>query len=676
MSFLAKRFLMIFFTVLISCQVTYAQDHPPLTSWYNDFFSTGDNQSIELLLQKKQDELLAAVEIQDDSVRVFVLLEIGLIELTRAYNYERAMDLFLRALSLADSMDVKTGQVFAYLSVAHVFNEVGNDEKGLQFLMRAHEISLQLNQPDVLALVLNALGKAYAATDQLEEAFESHEEVLRLKNQLQQGDMEAEALFNIARLYDIQKKYSEALNYYKQALTIRRQQRLRIEEGILLNEIGSLYQLMYNKERAFANYKAALEIFQTIDHKKGIAEAYNNIGSFYYDQKNYKQALANLELALAAGQSAQTKEAQKNSYDYLSLTYKEMGDFRHALSYRELFIAMNDFMVKEESDQKLLEAQSRYALGQKEQEIEKLELAKRDRDRELIEQKRLQQYLYVFIGLGVIIILLTLYLYLLKRRSNKHLQLINQTIEVQNAQLQQLNATKDKFFSIIGHDIKGPLNSLTSFSNLLINHFEALSKDDIQTVARDLDKSLKNLFTLLNNLLEWARSQTGNIDFNPEPFDIVEVLGQNRDLLQTQASAKEITILHEQVSPLMVYANQQSVTTVVRNLISNAIKFTPSNGVIKLSAEQKGNEVLVSVADTGVGMSKAVVDKLFKLDSKHSTPGTANEKGTGLGLILCKDFVVKNGGRLWVESEEGKGSVFYFTINISSGSSLREFIAK
>ncbi len=663
MNFLTKRFLMIFFSGLIFWNMTHAQETVPLTSWYRDFFSTTNSQSPELLKQQKQDELLAAVEIQDDSARVFVLLEMGLIELMRAYNYERAMDLFLRALSLADSSQNKAGQVFTYLSIAHVFEEVGNNDKGLQFLERAHEISLQLNQPDVLALVLNASGKAYAATDQLDEAFERHEEVLRLKDQLKHVDMEAEALFNMARLYDIQKKYSDALNYYKQALTIRRQQRSRIEEGILLNEIGSLYQLMNNKERAYANYKAALEVFQAIDHKKGIAEAYNNIGSFYYDQKNYKQALANLELALAAGQSAQTKEAQKNSYDYLSMTFKELGDFKRALSYRELFIAMNDFMAKEDSDQKLVEAQSRYALGQKEEEIEKLEQTKRDRERELAEQKRLQQYLYALIGLGVIILLLMLYLYFLKRRSNRQLQFINQTIEEQNAQLQQLNATKDKFFSIIGHDIKGPLNSLTSFSNLLINHFEALTKEDIQTVARDLDKSLKNLFTLLNNLLEWARSQTGNIDFKPEVFDIIEVLSQNKELLQTQAAAKEITILHEQVSPMLIKANQQSITTVVRNLISNAIKFTPANGVIKLSAEQKVNEVIVSVADTGVGMSKDVLERLFRLDAKHSTPGTANEKGTGLGLILCKDFVEKNGGRLWVESEEGKGSVFYFSLS-------------
>ncbi|MBX2946429.1 MAG: tetratricopeptide repeat protein [Cyclobacteriaceae bacterium] len=668
MIFFPRLFLVMLGIGLIPVSAVQAQETIPLTAWYRNLLLPADDVPLEKHLKAKQDELLEAKEIQDDSARIFIQLEMGMLQAMQAYKYEEAMDLFLKALTLADSAAIANGQVYAYLALAHVFNETSNIEKSLQFLERARDVSLTIKDPDNLALVLNALGKAYAAAGQHDEAFESFEEALQLKDRLQQPDLEAEALSNTAQLYALQKDYSNAIDYYKQALSVRRKHRMRMAEGMLLNEIGSVYERMNNAERAYANYKAALEVFQSIDVKKGIAEAYNNIGLYYYRQKNYKQALPNFELALQAAQSAQTKAALRTSYDYLSLTCKALGDFKRALTYRELFLAMNEFMAKEESDQKLLEAQSLYALVKKEQEIEKLELAKRDRERELAEQKRVQQYLFLLIGLGVVIIMLTLYLYLLKRRSNQQLKQINETIERQNVQLQQLNATKDKFFSIIGHDIKGPLNSLTSFSNLLINHFEALSKEDIQTVAKDLDKSLKNLFTLLNNLLEWARSQTGNIDFKPAVFDITEVLQQNKELLQAQAAVKEIAILYERGVPIQVLANQQSINTVVRNLVSNAIKFTPSHGAIKLAAEQRGNEVIVSVADTGVGMNKNVLEKLFRLDAKHSTPGTANEKGTGLGLILCKDFVEKNSGKLWVESEEGRGSVFSFSINKYQGS--------
>jgi signal transduction histidine kinase len=245
-------------------------------------------------------------------------------------------------------------------------------------------------------------------------------------------------------------------------------------------------------------------------------------------------------------------------------------------------------------------------------------------------------------------VMLVLYLYLMKRRANRALQ--------------EINVAKDRLFSIIGHDLKGPLNSFTSFSGLLLNHADQLTKDEIKMLATDLDKSLKNLLSLLENLLEWSRSQTGNIDFKQDAFDLTEMLNENVTLLKGLAQNKKITILSESKTNVMAMAHRNSINTVVRNLLSNAIKFTPEGGTIMLNVEV-GKQLMVSIADTGVGMTEATIQKLFKLGTKHSTLGTAKEKGTGLGLILCKDFVEKNGGTIGVESQEGKGSRFYFTIS-------------
>jgi signal transduction histidine kinase len=235
-------------------------------------------------------------------------------------------------------------------------------------------------------------------------------------------------------------------------------------------------------------------------------------------------------------------------------------------------------------------------------------------------------------------------------------------VQQQNTELQELNATKDKFFSIISHDLKGPLNSLTSFSGLLINHTDSLSKDEIRLLAKDLDKSLKNLFALLENLLEWSRSQTGNIEFNPEPFDVGTLLQVNTDLLNAQAKNKNISIINSNDKAVAVNAHKHSINTVIRNLVSNAVKFTPPGGTITLGLNQGIDKITISVADTGVGMGPEIIEKLFRIDTKHSTRGTADEKGTGLGLILCKDFIEKNGGKIWVESVVGKGTIFYFTL--------------
>jgi len=185
-------------------------------------------------------------------------------------------------------------------------------------------------------------------------------------------------------------------------------------------------------------------------------------------------------------------------------------------------------------------------------------------------------------------------------------------------------------------------------------------------LSRNFDKSLKNLLALLENLLEWSLSQTGHIDFKPERFDFALVLNENLALLKEQAQQKNITIINENEAALPVNAHYHSINTIVRNLMSNAIKFTPEGGKITLQTRPLGNELQVSVIDTGLGISSDALQKIFKIDTKHSTPGTANEKGTGLGLILCKDFAEKNGGTIGVESTEGAGSIFYFTIPMAT----------
>jgi signal transduction histidine kinase len=660
-----SRFRLMVAMILIVPGTLAAQEDLSLSAWYRGFESRTAARSLESLLQENKQALQKAWESQHDSMRIFLLLEGGMLHVTKAYDYERGMNYYLQAVRVADSIRYPLGEAFSYFLIARAFEDTGNPEKSLQFMHRAHQLIDPAMHTEVEALFLLALGRVYLATNQLDEAQQQYERVLELQPDMQDYEAEAEALGSLGTLEMQRQNYERALELQRQALGIWRKVKDRLKEAQGLNTIGALYEQMKNTARAYANYKAALEIFQPLDDRTGMADAWNNIGVWYYRQKKFKDALANLELALGAARSAQSKAGLRKSYDYLSLTWKALGDYRRALDYREQLVALNDFIQKEENDQRLLDMQSRYTLEEKEKELAQTESIRRERERELAEQKRIQVYLYGILALSGVILVLIVYLYIQKQRSNRQLKEINERIESQNIELQNLNATKDKFFSIISHDLKGPLNSLTSFSNLLINHFDALSKEEIQGLARDLDKSLKNLFNLLNNLLAWARSQTGNIDFTREPFDISQVLEENRELLQAQAATKSITILSESPGVLMTNANRNSVTTVVRNLLSNAIKFTPVGGAVKLQAEKAGTEIRVSVSDTGVGMSKKILDKLFRIDAKHTTPGTQNETGTGLGLILCKDFVEKNGGRIWVESEEGKGSVFYFTLAAS-----------
>lgn len=241
-------------------------------------------------------------------------------------------------------------------------------------------------------------------------------------------------------------------------------------------------------------------------------------------------------------------------------------------------------------------------------------------------------------------------------------KMAEETLLESEARLRELNATKDKFFSIIAHDLKSPFNSIIGFSNLLTQQIDANNYKMIAKYAMIIQHSSKRAMDLLTNLLEWSRSQTGRMEFNPETIELGTLISEVIELLNSSAQQKNITIFTENTLDIDVFADRDMLNTIIRNLISNAIKFTYPNDQIVVSAEENPDELMVVVADNGVGIKKEAIGKLFRIDASYKTMGTRNEMGTGLGLLLCKEFVDKHGGKIWVESESGQGSKFCFTI--------------
>jgi len=231
-----------------------------------------------------------------------------------------------------------------------------------------------------------------------------------------------------------------------------------------------------------------------------------------------------------------------------------------------------------------------------------------------------------------------------------------------NEELQLVNAQKDKFFSIIAHDLKSPFNAIVGFSEILLEEIKDNNIEAIEEYAEMVLDSSHLALDLLKNLMEWSRSQTGRLEYNPTSFDLFDMINETVLVYTQIAMGKSITITMGLASKLSVYADKSMICTVLRNLISNAIKFTNPGGKIRITAEENHDNVTVKVSDTGIGLSKSTIDKLFKVDEKYSTPGTQNELGTGLGLILCEDFVKRHGGYIRVESEVNIGSNFIFTL--------------
>jgi two-component system, sensor histidine kinase and response regulator len=229
-------------------------------------------------------------------------------------------------------------------------------------------------------------------------------------------------------------------------------------------------------------------------------------------------------------------------------------------------------------------------------------------------------------------------------------------------QLTELNATKDKFFNIVAHDLKNPFTSLLGASELLYDEIDRLEKVNIRNLALILNDSAKSGYTILQNLLDWSRSQTGSLKINRENIRLRDLICENISTLQLQATNKRIEMIYDIAEDVSVFGDRNMINSILRNILSNAIKFTYKSGKVIITVKSITDEVIVSVKDNGIGISEDKIEKLFRIDTRNSMPGTENEQGTGIGLKLCKEFVEKLGGSIWVESIVNKGSEFRFSI--------------
>lgn len=255
--------------------------------------------------------------------------------------------------------------------------------------------------------------------------------------------------------------------------------------------------------------------------------------------------------------------------------------------------------------------------------------------------------------------------YLWQYRDITERKLTEKKLKEQTELLHELNIKKDKFLTIMAHDLKGPFNSILGLTELLVTEYDNISEEERISFIKMLHSSSNSTYKLLEDLLEWARLQRGHIEIKPEELNLMDLINESIEPSLANAAQKEITVIKNIKDYISVKADNNSIKTIIRNLFNNAIKYTPNGGFVEFNALQNENEIEISIADTGIGMSPDRISKLFRIETSHSRLGTNDESGTGLGLILCKDIVTKNDGKIWVESEPGKGSIFTFSIPVN-----------
>lgn len=613
------------------------------------------------------DSLFNKLKIVDDTTRIDLFNELSQIYWQR--SFDTSLMFASHALSLSEKTDDKYRIANSLNMTGNAYYMLSNFTKSLDYYQKALTLREELGDSNDIARTLNNIGAVHLNINNYEEALNYFEKALKINAGLGNNEVVFILMNNIGGLYIAQKKYEKALEYIQKAYGIAIEINDKKNIIIALNNLGEISNSIERYDQALEYFMHAREISEEQKDYYSLATILLNIGISYLKKGQPEKSLffftESLRFSDAVNSITTKRDVYKNLYDL----YSAEKNTRKALEFLELLTEANDSINSEESKLKIKELELKYNAANFQNEIE---LLKKDNEINNLRLNRLRIgviSLIIILSLTGIIWLINSKRNRLKRETNKLLTQKNQELEATLIKLKEseiilkeLNATKDKFFSIIGHDLRNPLNALLGFSELISGSSRDYTLEEIRKYNKIINDSARNIHQLIENLLEWSRSQSGNIDFTPRRHNLLPITNDIQDIFSIQLKKKNITIHNYIPDDLMVFADKNLLSTIIRNLINNAIKFTPSCGYISLSAERSNGQVSISVTDTGIGMTRDQLNNLFQLDNHLTKIGTSQEPGTGLGLILCKEFVDIHKGSIHVESEPDKGSTFKFSL--------------
>ena len=494
--------------------------------------------------------------------------------------------------------------------------------------------------------------------------------------------LKARAYNTLGTIHFFSQQWDNALAYYQKsydmAVKLQNYQGISIAE----NNIGNIYQKKGNNYLAIEHYLRSLELQKEIGDKETICNTYYNLASCYYGTANFKQTLDYLNLALNLSKEIGNNElealsliglatyyveerkmfdeaakhianaetiAKESGYNQVlaevfkarSIIDEKRGYFASALNYYKQHKAISDTLLNENSINQLNEYEVRYKTQEKELQIFQQQI--------VIDQQKNNVRLFAG-GLIASLLLLIMLVYIIVLRTHR------------NRQLSEINAIKDQFFSIISHDLRNPVIAQRDALQTLVDCAHQLDANALSDFFQKMLKSADGLTDLLKNLLDWATIQTGRDRYHPAPFNLASALQPDIEVIKSMAEHKEIIFEAQMPPTAVITADANMIVTVVRNLLTNAIKFTATSGKVLLQIDENNGKCSIAVHDTGIGMTPEQVQNLFRINQRHSREGTAGEQSCGLGLIVCRDMLRKHNIELYVESEEGKGSRFWFEV--------------
>lgn len=665
---------------------------------------------------------------ETDLIKAQVLNELGVLYRNLNEN-DKAIENYKKALELSSKINYSEGEGLSYQNIGNILYYKKEFDSALIYYNKALQAFSEKNiSPNVKSGILNNIGNVYRMKKDYNNAFKYYNNAFKIINEIEDRNLEATLYKNIAKTYkDKGEQDSAEKNFLKSSLIANNIElkRVLIED---FKELADLYEKKLDFKKALEYYKLFSLLNDSVYknerriHISELEMRYNakkqeeDINQFklkrqrsniiflsvtvlfliiitFINHKNLriKKRVNKLILeqktkleSLYSELKDKNIELEKHRYQLIESEQLYRMIFENSPLGNALFDSHGNFLKVNKSMIKILGLVSEKEIAFK--SIFDFPILKRtnillDFKNVILKNKFLSGEIQIRSADGnKLVIFYHLYPIVDSNDkvtkvqaiavdiTNKYLQ--DKAISVKNEELQKMNATKDRFFSIIAHDLKNPFNAVMGFANLLKDDYDGFSDEERKQFIESIALASEEINNLLENLLKWAWSQSGKIDFNPEKINAISIINECIDLVKVQAEKKQIKLERVDSEPIYIYVDTNMIRTVIRNLLTNSLKYTPSGGEVKvnfmtkkLSSENGYSELMeIAVSDNGIGISEDDLKKLFKIGSGFKNLGTDGETGTGLGLILCKEFVQKNGGTLHAESTLGKGSTFIFTV--------------
>jgi len=619
-------------------------------------------------------EYLRSLEIFKKSINTYQKIgdkwAIGICRYEMAFDYfymgdfPKAIEYFYDSRNIGLDFDNKRHVVNCLKMMGIIYKMQGNFPKAVEDLQNALLVAELLDDKTYDADVCNELGNVYLKQGNREQASASFERA-RLIYEERGEKIKLGSLYNnLGLISEEENRLEEALGLFRQAFEISAINDNKFERQEYLNNIGNIYKKQGKYKEALDQFRLSVDISNEVGSKNLISEAYLSIGEVYFKQGNLVPANDYTLRSIEISREMRFLELQRKGYEQLSEISLQKGDHKRSLEYYKEYKRLNDSIFNDETKKRSIALEFEYKY-EKEKQAEKLARQEQElKEAELKKRERL--LLYSMVG-GLILVssllIVALYYYFDKRRTNLELVKQKKEIEEKSKELVMLNATKDKLFSIIVYDLRDPFNNIMNLSSLLARETANLDPEVLTSFLESINTSANYAYDLLSNLIDWASSQTNKIASSQEKISIKSIFLNANDSIERVAKNKDIK-LNYNPEDTDVTVDKNMVNTILRNLIKNAVKYSYRGGEVKIEGYEDDDMLYISVSDNGIGIEKDRLERIFNIEEKTNTPGTENEAGSGLGLLLCKEFVERMGGRIYAQSEPGKGSKFTFTVPI------------